>query len=364
MLYADKQALETELKVSLLAIRERELNLYTSNCRQIGTQAALLFGFAYSGLSVMAGDDYASMPAGYTALFEICSFLSMVLNALALYGATTCAMLGPGLALRGPDGSMDQAVEGLALEYRMTFVLYMAGLLTFYACAILFLAFDINGDYSVYDIVLHLILFMVFLFFVAKTGATCKRIYKKFRLPVGHVVSGAFGGSTEVGSSQEYRELQRLCVRKRWYQWPRRQYLYYTTFMDDFLGISASVFAERYQTGKQKAGRYNRTLHSLIQYLERPSAPSERDHNDRPGSGRRRSRSGSGARRPSFGRANSGLSPSNWFKRGGKEEEKVGLASSVSSNLELSAMRSADHLQSGGAISPSGSSSCSSGASR
>ena len=40
MLYADKQSLETDLKVSLLAIRERELNLYTSCFRNIGTMSA------------------------------------------------------------------------------------------------------------------------------------------------------------------------------------------------------------------------------------------------------------------------------------------------------------------------------------
>ena len=42
MLYADKRALETNLQVSLLKIREKELQFYTQNCIAIGTQAALL----------------------------------------------------------------------------------------------------------------------------------------------------------------------------------------------------------------------------------------------------------------------------------------------------------------------------------
>ena len=46
MLYADKRALETNLKVNLLAIREKELIYYAQNCNAIGTQAALLAGFA------------------------------------------------------------------------------------------------------------------------------------------------------------------------------------------------------------------------------------------------------------------------------------------------------------------------------
>ena len=54
MLFADKRALETNLKVSLLAIREKELNFYTTNCLAVGTQSALLAGFAYSGLTQVA----------------------------------------------------------------------------------------------------------------------------------------------------------------------------------------------------------------------------------------------------------------------------------------------------------------------
>ena len=38
MLYADKRALETNLKVSLLAIREKELNYYAQNCLAVGTR--------------------------------------------------------------------------------------------------------------------------------------------------------------------------------------------------------------------------------------------------------------------------------------------------------------------------------------
>ena len=34
----------------LLEIRERELALYTNNCRTVGTVAAVMAGLAYSGL--------------------------------------------------------------------------------------------------------------------------------------------------------------------------------------------------------------------------------------------------------------------------------------------------------------------------
>ena len=40
----------TRPQVSLLKIREKELQFYTQNCIAIGTQAALLSGFAYNGI--------------------------------------------------------------------------------------------------------------------------------------------------------------------------------------------------------------------------------------------------------------------------------------------------------------------------
>ena len=41
MLFADKNALRTQLKVNMLKIRERELLYYTNNCLAIATQASL-----------------------------------------------------------------------------------------------------------------------------------------------------------------------------------------------------------------------------------------------------------------------------------------------------------------------------------
>ena len=50
MLHAHKANLQTNLRQRLLAIRERELDYYTDIYRNIGNQAALIAGFAYSGI--------------------------------------------------------------------------------------------------------------------------------------------------------------------------------------------------------------------------------------------------------------------------------------------------------------------------
>ena len=259
MLFADKQALETDLKVSLLAIRERELELYTDNCRNIGAQAALLAGFAYSALTfemmdvdtvctaelAMSRDcDAASESEVFTSLYRLCATLSMMLNFAAAFGSTFVSMLGPGLALRGQDGAMDQAVEGLALEYRTTFLLFLSGIFSFFLCAVLFIGGDYDPQYGWADLTMHVCLVLFFFHFVKSTLETMKRIWKKFRLPPEIAVAGSFdpdGGGSTRGRSPESLELERLSIHKTWTQWPRRQYLYASIFMDDFIGISNKV---------------------------------------------------------------------------------------------------------------------------
>ena len=111
---ADKRALETNLQVSLLKIREKELQFYTQNCIAIGTQAALLSGFAYNGIIQV---DIPSDASDWLKTMYLCvTTMAMGFELIAVLNSTLCSMLGPGLALRGPDGSMHSAVDGLMLE--------------------------------------------------------------------------------------------------------------------------------------------------------------------------------------------------------------------------------------------------------
>lgn len=64
--------------------------------------------------------------------------MAMGFELIAVLNSTLCSMLGPGLALRGPDGSMHRAVDGLMLEYRLTFVFFTLGLVAFHVSALLF----------------------------------------------------------------------------------------------------------------------------------------------------------------------------------------------------------------------------------
>jgi len=268
MLYADKQALETDLKVCLLAIRERELDFYTQNCRSIGTSAALLAGFAYAGLS--STSDFAEDTSEFSkGLFLTVTTAAMSLNIASMAAATWCSMLGPGLALRGPDGSMDRAVEGLALEYRVIFLLFAAGLLCFFVSALLLIIDE-------FELVLSVVLALLLLAYLRATWRACKRIYKKFRLPVGQAIAGSFNpdgsrGTAIAGCSKDEVELQVLRSNRQWWQMPRRNFLYLKLFYDEFLGVSESIFQQRYErTTFGRINAYTYSIHNVIRFLERP----------------------------------------------------------------------------------------------
>ena len=281
MLFANKQALETDLKVSLLSIRERELGLYAENCRNIGSISCMLAGFAYCTLTFERSDTFSQGAAADRPvaryMYELLSFFGLLSNMASMFGATTCSMLGPGLALRGSDGSMDQAVEGLALEYRMIFMLFLCGVVSYYACFSVFLVLDYDEGWL--DAFLHLILVLCFLIFLRSTAKACKRIYKKFHLPPEHAIAGSFDAAAR-GPSQEAMELERLTQDKKWYQWPYRQWLYANVFVNEFVGISHAMFEQRYKsrvtatggsTRGQRRAPNNETLHRIIRYLEKPT---------------------------------------------------------------------------------------------
>mmetsp|Transcript_38096 Transcript_38096/g.76344 ORF Transcript_38096/g.76344 Transcript_38096/m.76344 type:complete len:287 (-) Transcript_38096:283-1143(-) len=113
MLYADKAALENRTKVKLLSIRERELTLYTNNCRTVGTVSALMAGIAYSALiyTKMAYFQESSTLQQFCYISGV--VICMCLSLRNVLGTTMLTMLGPGKALRGPDGSMHSAVDGM-----------------------------------------------------------------------------------------------------------------------------------------------------------------------------------------------------------------------------------------------------------
>ena len=111
--------------LSATQVEERELNFYTQNCYTVGTQAALLAGFAFTGI-VEAPWEYISestspasqYPLAYEMKF-VCvasTILGMLCEVLCVVKSVQVSILGPGLAIRGPEGSMTRALTVMRLE--------------------------------------------------------------------------------------------------------------------------------------------------------------------------------------------------------------------------------------------------------
>ena len=67
-----------------------------------------------------------------TVFYSLLS-ISIGFNMLTLCSSTWCMIFGPGLAIRGPEGSMSRAVEGMYVERKWA--------LRFYGCGLFFLVF-------------------------------------------------------------------------------------------------------------------------------------------------------------------------------------------------------------------------------
>jgi len=189
MLFADKRALETNLKVSLLAIREKELNFYTTNCLAVGTQSALLAGFAYSGLTQVAFPHEA--PYLIKLLYMLTTTTAMGFELIAVMNTTLLSMVGPGLALRGPDGSMHPAVDGMMIEYRLAFYSFFSGLVSFHLSAALFGWMMFWPDH--WAVAMCLTLTIILSLYALLRYAT--RVYMRFRLPSQDVITGRFSSN-------------------------------------------------------------------------------------------------------------------------------------------------------------------------
>ena len=147
MLLADKRELQNNLKVSLLQIEEKELNYYTTNCMTVGTQAAMLGGFAFAALmKVETADTHAGK--SFVEIFRedalcfvwyISAVLGMLLETFALVKSMQLSILAPGLALRGSkEGSMTQALVTMRTEYHRVHMCFYSGLFCFLISVALF----------------------------------------------------------------------------------------------------------------------------------------------------------------------------------------------------------------------------------
>merc|ERR1712032_1662603 len=94
-----------------MGLKGKELSLHKTNFDAVGTQAAVLAGFAVGMLVEVQVPDHIH-PA-LSGCFYVAAVITLISN-LRCVAMTTCInVMGTGLALRGPEGSMARAAEGM-----------------------------------------------------------------------------------------------------------------------------------------------------------------------------------------------------------------------------------------------------------
>jgi len=183
MLFADKRALRTNLKVELLEIREKELRFYTTNTSSIGIQAAFFAGFASTALMTPVPRE----PMWLHAAYLIFTIASLGLQLGVVVSASLLVMVAPGLALRGPDGSMNVAVDSMISEYRSAFKRLLVGMIALHFSTICFVWLNLAWAEA-------LLLTMCILCSLYLIITHIRKLMLRFQLPAEHVVTGKFDG--------------------------------------------------------------------------------------------------------------------------------------------------------------------------
>ena len=114
------------LRQSAIKLREKELNLYVENYSAMGTQAAVLAGFTTTCLIEITIPPDADPWA--VCLLHLMSVISIAANISCVSLSTMTTIWGSSKALRGKDGSMDEAVDGISEERSLIFNSFALGL--------------------------------------------------------------------------------------------------------------------------------------------------------------------------------------------------------------------------------------------
>lgn len=136
MLAADKLQLQSSLKQQATALKEKEFNLHHSNLMTVGTQAAVLASLDITMLVEFTAPSDTEWGWAYPIprllkfFYYIAITSAFCANILVVSQTTLLSLLGSSLALRGPDGSMITATDGLYEERKIVYSAFTLGLIS------------------------------------------------------------------------------------------------------------------------------------------------------------------------------------------------------------------------------------------
>lgn len=119
MIRAKQSALNQDTNHGLLLIRKSEIDYYTNLNIAFGTQAALIGGFTYGVfLTDHLNGNGSDILVVVQSIYWVLAAATMTLAVHVILTTMFIHVLGPGLALNGPIGSMVKAAEGMKVEQK------------------------------------------------------------------------------------------------------------------------------------------------------------------------------------------------------------------------------------------------------
>jgi len=144
MLHASKREVQASLHNALVSIEQKELAYYFDLLQQLSTIAGQISFFAIGSfygnelLQVDIKPGSASNDAMLHAVV-VCSTAATMLPLAAVFRATQLCVMGPGLGICGPNGSMTRAVIIMRAESREVYWMLVASMLLFLASIVPYL---------------------------------------------------------------------------------------------------------------------------------------------------------------------------------------------------------------------------------
>jgi len=135
MIQAERSELETHLQRSTVAIRERELATFTENFAVLSTQSVFLTGLGFGGITMTPIWDPEDRVVTQCFFYTACT-MAIGFNVLTMCITSWSMIFGPGLGIRGPQGSMSRAVKGMYAERKLAIRFYLAGLVSMCCAAV------------------------------------------------------------------------------------------------------------------------------------------------------------------------------------------------------------------------------------
>ena len=164
MIAADRKHLQATLRADTLVIRDKELTIFSQNLATLATLSSFFTALSFTGFTmvpvwhnVIDDDEEENERRRALILGEVFFYLfislSIGFNMLTLCISIWAMIFGPGLALRGPEGSMARAVDGMYVERKWALRSYGAGLvcLMIASTTLGWLKFGLRGDDNVHS---------------------------------------------------------------------------------------------------------------------------------------------------------------------------------------------------------------------